>query len=130
MLLVMLFVHLFSSLFFFIMSKFEQCQFLCLYVCQCTMVLLYCCRKNAPWVTVSNPYAKTRGESDLFRAFQLWEDLKRSTLNVTAERVKGNEYACVCVCVTGGWMRLWAPTLRMVQLLGYGLPAGFDCLYS
>jgi len=51
-----------------------------------------CCRKNAPWIFVQNPYAKET-DGDLFKAFQLWKELKqqheRKEVRITAERVKG-----------------------------------------
>ena len=47
-----------------------------------------CFRKNAPWVFVQNPCAKEI-QGDLEKAYQLWEELKRSQTRITAEQVKG-----------------------------------------
>ena len=45
-------------------------------------------RKNISWICVQNPLAK-QIDSDLAKAFQLWDDLREGQVKVTAERVKG-----------------------------------------
>ena len=54
----------------------------------CTCTICHICRKNAPWISVENPYAKER-DADIEKAFQLWDELRSSQVRVTAERVKG-----------------------------------------
>lgn len=63
-------------------------QFLDVFKGRYQLLLLYCYRKNAPWICVQNPSAKEL-HSDYEKAFQLWEELKSSQIRITAERVKG-----------------------------------------
>lgn len=45
-------------------------------------------RNNTPWICVQNSHAEEIN-GDLEKAFQLWDELKRSQVRITAERVKG-----------------------------------------